>query len=330
MRKSIVLLVLCLLAAAAGCFARPQDRALPPTSERDKPEAVGRRETIFYLPDRDWQFIIPVRFAIPWEEGIARSTLSHMVEGRLPTELLNAGLSPLLPAGTEILGLTVRDGLARVDFSRAFLDYEPERERKLLGALIFTLTEFPTVNSVEIMVEGVTLSRLPGGTAADRDFDREYGLNQETTYSVGNQAKKDLATLYFLYNTGQQDFFVPVARPLSPSEDRVKAVAQELLLGPARDSGLHSAIPPGLRLLRSQLEGSNLRLYLAGELASTPDGQFSPDRLRDQVALTLTGLAGIAEIAILVNGKVPEFPDGDSFPLSFNRPGVWNKVATRH
>jgi len=327
MSKRILLFIFFLLTASAGCFAWQRDRALPMPPERDKPEVAGMRETVFYLPDRDWQFVIPVRYTIPWEDGIARTTLNLMIEDRLPTELLNAGLSPLLPAGTEILGLTIRDGLARVDFSRSFLYYEPERERQLLSALVFTLTEFPTVNRVEIMVEGVTLP-LPGGTDAIRTFTREYGLNPEAL-SVGNE-KKDFATLYFLYDTGQQTFFVPIARNLSPAEDRINAVVREMLLGPARDSGLYSTIPPGLRLTRSQMEGDKLRLYLSGELAHPPNIPFSVDRLREQMALTLTGLAGITSIEVLVNGNVPQFPAGGNFPPSFKRPEVWNKVATQH
>lgn len=321
MRKILVLcLILFAAALLSGCPAWPGTRpeALPPPPV---PPRESLRETVFYLPAQDWQYIIPVRFPIPWEDGIARATLSLMTDGLLPPELAAAGLAPLLPAGTEILGLTVRDGLARVDFSSAFLDYAPARERQLLGALVFTLTEFPTINRVELLVEGQKLTALPGGTPAVI-FDRGFGLNREESSSPGNQQRKDRMTLYFL--TSRQDLFVPVTRAVTPASERIKAVVQELLRGPARDSGLSSAIPPGLEFLRAELNEGRLRLFLYGE----PDfsGQPAADLLRDQLALTLTELSGVTEIELLINGKAPQLLSGAGFPASFGRPPAWNKI----
>jgi germination protein M len=279
------------------------------------------RETVLYFPDQAWRYIIPVRFPIPWEDGIARATLTLMTDGRMPAELVAAGLAPLLPAGTEILGLTVRDGLAMVDFSRAFLGVAPARERQLLSALIFTLTEFPTINRVELLVEGQKLTSLPGGTPVGI-FDRGFGLNREEALSSGNRQQRDHLTLYFL--TSRQDLFVPVSRAVPMASERIKAVVQELLRGPARDSGLTSAIPPGLELLRTELAAGRLRLFLYGE--PDPISQPAAGLMRDQLALTLTELSGVTEIELLINGKSPQTLSGVSFPTSFGRPPAWNKV----
>lgn len=319
MRK-IISLFFCLLTAAtflSGCPAWPGTRpAEPPPVQSD-----NLRETVLYLPDQSWQYIVPVRFPIPWEDGIARAALDLMTDGRLPPALSAAGLAPLLPAGTEILGLTIRDGLAKVDFNRAFLRYLPAHERQLLKALIFTLTEFPTVNRVEIMVEGEKLPASPAA-APGAPLDREGGLNLEG--ARGNQDKRDRVTLYFLHNTGPRDFFVPVSRQIPPPAERINAVVRELLRGPSEGSVLSTAIPPGLTLQRTELSGGRLRLHLSGE--QPPGGQPEADRLRDQLALTLTELSGISEIEVLINGKAPRFPSGVSFPPSFGRPPAWNEI----
>lgn len=320
MRKR-VLLFFCLLLITvflAGCAAWwPWSRTQPAPPVPDKPDNM--RETVFYLPDEAWQYIIPVRFTIPWEDGIARAALNLMIEGRMPPELSAAGLAPLLPAGTEILGLTIRDGLARVDFNRAFLRYLPMREQQLLRALTFTLTEFPTVNRVEIMVEGQKLP-APGG-AAGRALDRVSGLNPE---GAPGQDTRDSVTLYFLRDTGRRSFFVPVTRQVPLAAERRKTAVRELLRGPARDSALSSAVPPGLTLLQTELAGGRLRLHLSGEQPS--GGQPDADRLRDQIALTLTELSGITEVELLLNGKPLQIP-GVSFPPVFNRPPAWNEIT---
>ena len=317
------LLFFCLLLVTAlltGCAAWwPWSKTQPAPPLPDKPDNM--RETVFYLPDEAWQYIIPVRFNIPWEDGIARAALNLMIEGRMPPEFSAAGLAPLLPAGTEILGLTIRDGLARVDFNRAFLRYLPVRERQLLRALTFTLTEFPTVNRVEIMVEGQKLP-APTGAAAGVVLNREDGLNLEG--ARGNQDKRGRVTLYFLHKTGQRSFFVPVTRHVPLAAERIKTAVRELLRGPARDSALSSAVPSGLTLLQTELAGGRLRLHLSGEQPS--GSQPEADRLRDQMALTLTELSGITEVKVLLNGKPLQIP-GVSFPPVFSRPQTWNEIA---
>ncbi len=311
MRK---ILVLCLILFAAvflsGCPAWPGTGTEAPPPPPARPDNL--RETVLYLPDETWQYIIPVRYPIPWEDGIARAALNLMTDGRMPPALSGAGLAPLLPPGTEILGLTIRDGLARVDFNRAFLLYVAAREQQLLRALTYTLTGFPTVNRVEIMVEGEKLP-VPGGI-----LDRAGGLNRE---GAGNQGKLDQVTLYFIHNTGRRAFFVPVARNIQPAAERINTVVRELLRGPAPASALRSAVPPGLTLLRTELSGARLRLHLSGEQPIA-----EADAFRDQLALTLTELSGITEVEVLHNGKPLQIP-GATLPPVFSRPQSWNEIT---
>ena len=146
-------MLLALMGLVCGCSFWKREPASPDPPKEDRPsDSVQMRETVFYYPDVEWQFVVPVRFSIPWQEGIARATINCMIDGQVPPEILASGFSPLLPQGTEILGLTIKDGLARIDFNRSFLGYTPAHERLLLDGLIYTMTEFTTVNSVEIMV----------------------------------------------------------------------------------------------------------------------------------------------------------------------------------
>ncbi len=291
------------------------------------PQASQVRETVFYYPDSEWQHVVPVRYSIPWQEGIARATLKCMIDGQVPEELLALGFAPLLPAGTEILGLTIRDGLARIDFNRAFLNFSEEQERVLLDGLVYTLTEFPTVSSVEILVEGEVITSLPGGDSLSEPFDRGRALNLTVSGDVTDFANTEKAVLYFLHTAGGQTFFVPVTRIIPPAEDRMEAAVTELLRGPAHGSALYSAIPRGVRLEDVAITGSKVTLRLEGNVAATSGGQAAADQIRDQFALTLTQLINVTEVEVLVAGKVPEFPGGVSFPAVFERPGSWNKVT---
>lgn len=81
-------------------------------------------------------------------------------------------LKPVLPQHVKILSVTVKDGLATVNFSREILNFNvDERSQELaLGAIVQTLTEFPNIKKVKFLVEG-----REKGIIAGRSIERFWG-----------------------------------------------------------------------------------------------------------------------------------------------------------
>ena len=86
---------------------------------------------------------------------LASGALDALLEG--PNELeAELGMVSAIPVGTELLGLTIGDGVATVDLSA---DVEAtglgtSGEIGLVSQIVFTLTQFPTVDTVDILIEG--------------------------------------------------------------------------------------------------------------------------------------------------------------------------------
>lgn len=78
------------------------------------------------------------------------AALEELLAGPTDQEKADLGFSTAIPDGTEIDDLVVTDGVARLTLSAALSD-EP------LAQVVYTLTQFPTVRSVE--TEGRTLTR---------------------------------------------------------------------------------------------------------------------------------------------------------------------------
>lgn len=180
MRKWIWLLLLSLLSAASGCaLLNGEPRSAPPQNgDRPRPPLIISGKPFFYLPDADWQTLVPVRMGIPWETGIAKAALGHLVEDNVPAKMLDLGLVTLLPEGTTVRGLTIRQGVALVDLSKEFLNYNPAHEPVVIYGLVYTLTEFPTILQVELLVEGKKPD-LPGGMRLSEPLSRKEGLKLE-------------------------------------------------------------------------------------------------------------------------------------------------------
>ena len=66
---------------------------------------------------------------------------------------------PVIPANTEIRGMTIRDGVCKVDFTEIFSIIRQGRGSRLDQAVVYTLSEFVTVDSVQIMSGGKALRK---------------------------------------------------------------------------------------------------------------------------------------------------------------------------
>jgi len=98
--------------------------------------------------------------------GVAATAVRALLAG--PTAAERAGgLTSTIPGGTSLRGLTIRDGLATVDLSGHFDDGGGSFSMTArVAQLVFTLTRFPTVDRVILMLDGRRVTAL-GGEGVD-------------------------------------------------------------------------------------------------------------------------------------------------------------------
>jgi len=145
---SVMLVVMML----PGCL-----RACRPTPEPEEGEVT----VTLYFADFMAQHTIPEDREIDLAgRPLALRVVEELIEGpRTP------GLHATIPGGTRVLGVTVVEGVARVDFSRELVDNHPggsAGEAMTLRSLIFTLTDLEGVEGITILVEGEPISLLAG------------------------------------------------------------------------------------------------------------------------------------------------------------------------
>ena len=74
-------------------------------------------------------------------------------------------LVSVFPSGTKLLGLKVQDGVAEVNLSKQVLAKSiggSLGELLMTGALVNTLTEFPEIKKVQLLVEGKKVTTISG------------------------------------------------------------------------------------------------------------------------------------------------------------------------
>jgi hypothetical protein len=115
----------------------------------------------FYLGgEQGSEGLVPVLRVVPKTVAVARTAMLALIEGpQVPERDANPGLSSAVPAGTKVLGLSIDKGVATVDLSREFESGGGSRSMMVrLGQVVYTLTQFPTVESVRFQVEGRTIT----------------------------------------------------------------------------------------------------------------------------------------------------------------------------
>jgi germination protein M len=121
--------------------------------------------------------LVPTLRTVPKSAGVARAAMTALLD---PRSILDdySQLSSAIPAGTRVLGLSIKGGVATVDLSSQFESGGGSASGMYrLGQVVFTLTQFPTVRAVLFKVEGRTVTTFGSegivldGPQARRDFD---------------------------------------------------------------------------------------------------------------------------------------------------------------
>ncbi|HEX3030372.1 MAG TPA: GerMN domain-containing protein, partial [Clostridia bacterium] len=187
MKKILILLLVMVICFTAGCSSPLIDESntaseqrtvddiqngVPNQStiqestapEQTAPSKPGIHVTVYYQDKNG--FLVPVSRKIDKQEGIARATITGLVDDAQNRENIEYyGLYPVLPAGTEVKGINIKEGTAVIDFNENLLSYKNgEQERSIISSIVYTLTEFKTVQNVKILVNGCAMSALKYGT----------------------------------------------------------------------------------------------------------------------------------------------------------------------
>ncbi|GMO35890.1 MAG: hypothetical protein Ta2F_11730 [Termitinemataceae bacterium] len=132
--------------------------ASPPS----KPQA--ERERTVYLVKVDGTgmvFTTPVQRRLPASDSPMIDVLNVLIQGAQAGEQ-KQGLTSLIPAGTKILNARVNGSTATINFSESFMfnNYGAEGYIAQLRQIVWTATEFPNVDEVQILIEGQKVDYL--------------------------------------------------------------------------------------------------------------------------------------------------------------------------
>lgn len=147
--------------------------------------------------------------------------------------------------------------------------------------------------------------------SSPRDIPPSQQVNLGANPDVGGSKARGTARIYLLgpVSAGQATVLLPVARDVP---EQPGAVLQALLAGPNSDEirqQLRTALPGGLRLISSRIQGTALRLDVSKEMLEL-SGSDLVDGLA-QIVFTAAEIQTVQSVKILVDGVEQRWPAGN-------------------
>lgn len=262
-----------------------------------------RVKTELYLIDKNG-YVVPQTLELPKSEGVAKQALEYLVKDGPVTDILPNGFRAVIPADTQ-LSVKIDEGVAVVDFSKEFKNYQKEEELKILQAITWTLTQFDSVEKVQLRINGEDLKEMPvNGTPISEGLSRASGINLDTGDVVDITNTKAI-TVYYVGGDAGNYYYVPVTRRVSQTnEDNITAAINELVKGPDLSSRLLTEFVPDVALLDKPtvVDGKATVNFNESILGSFKEKKISQSTL-NALVLSLTEQEGIESVEVQVNGS---------------------------
>ena len=166
-------LVLTLLALTVACGDAGRSGVTPTaagtTASAPTTEAAAAKVRAYFVRDEK----VAVAGRTVTTPAVARGAVEALLDGPDSFET-GIGMTSQIPPGTKLLGLDIHGGVATVDLSAEFASGGGSLSMGLrVAQVVFTLTQFDTVDTVSILLEGRVPTEGIGGegvpaTALDR------------------------------------------------------------------------------------------------------------------------------------------------------------------
>ena len=135
--------------------------------------------------------LAPILYEIPRTQAVATAAMGFLLDG--PSDMedpTQPALVTTIPDGTRLLGITIDDGIATVDLSREF--ESGGGSASVFGRLaqvVYTLTQFPTVDAVTFKLDGEPVTVFSGeGVVLDHPVGRADYADQLPSIFVDRPA----------------------------------------------------------------------------------------------------------------------------------------------
>lgn len=122
--------------------------------------------TLYFLKSTETEFyLVPEKRTIPYTQAVARAAMEELFKGPAP----GSGLSAIFPDTVRVLDISIENGVCTLNVSKEIITDKAKQggagamvEGLALASIANTLTEFPTIQKVRLLIEGKRSGQVDG------------------------------------------------------------------------------------------------------------------------------------------------------------------------
>jgi len=181
-------------------------------------------------------------------EEKAKELLQALIIDSNKQDNIPNGFKSIIPTNTEILSLSYKEGVIKVDFSKDLMNTILENEEKIIEAIVYTLTSINDVKQIIIYMEGEILTKLPQSKITlPSTLDRSFGINKE--YNLNSNKNINKTTIYYINEFNGNEYYVPVTKVNNDERSKIEIIIDELSSNNVYKTNLMSYLNSNTKLL---------------------------------------------------------------------------------
>ena len=230
-----------------------------------------------------------------------RTLLEYLIiDGKKESDIPN-GFRSIIPAGTEIKSIELKEGLLKIDFSKEILEIDANLEESMLEAIVYSLTSIKEVKGIVIYVEGELLTVLPKSkTNLPTILDRNIGINK--VYNIDSIDNITKTTIYYLTKNNDNYYYVPVTNVDNSSNEKIEIIVDELSKGPNMNN-LMSFLNINTKLLNYEINDKQMILTFNEDILSSIEDKNILEEVINTINYSINDNYDISEVIFKVGDE---------------------------
>ena len=256
-----------------------------------------------YLVNKD-NYVARTNVIVNEEETIkkVKTMLEYLIMGGKKESNIPNGFRGIIPSGTEVLSVDIKDGLLKINFSKELLEIDEALEEKMIEAIVYSLTSIDEVKEILIYVEGNLLRVLPKTkTNLPTTLTKNIGINK--VYNLTDTKNITATTIYYIDKNSDGYYYIPVTKIDNNQNEKIKVIIDELSSGPSYQGNLMSFLNLNTKLLNYNIKDKIMELTFNDYIFDNLEKKKLMEEVLYTICLSIRDNYDVDEVVFMANGE---------------------------
>lgn len=256
-----------------------------------------------YLVNKD-NYVARTNVIVNEEETIkkVKTMLEYLIMGGKKESNIPNGFRGIIPSGTEVLSVDIKDGLLKINFSKELLEIDEALEEKMIEAIVYSLTSIDEVKEILIYVEGNLLRVLPKTkTNLPTTLTKNIGINK--VYNLTDTKNITATTIYYIDKNSDGYYYIPVTKIDNNQNEKIKVIIDELSSGPSYQGNLMSFLNLNTKLLNYNIKDKIMELTFNDYIFDNLEKKKLMEEVLYTICLSIRDNYDVDEVVFIANGE---------------------------